>query len=139
MYLWGSHLSNLGKRDCVGSLQNQRNETSKQATTFVRASFKVGNAEYPKILPLQVLKDTVPEGGVSGEAPAEEEQVPPPPLDVPPMIIEEANEQNNNNNNNNDVNFNEVQAEERGGGAPHQAPASVNHGRSWYYPQEKMK
>ena len=106
-------------------ISQRRNASSKRATTYVKASYRVGDTTKIAILPLQVLKDKDPrvqDEPAVNNAPAplnnllallteaevnnltadnnEEGQPPPPPPPTPPST--------------------------------ENAPASINHGRHWY-------
>jgi hypothetical protein len=64
--IYGAQLSRTWLRGTVSAITSTlRREYSKRATTFVTATYRLGNNDYVKILPLQMLKDVVPEGGIA--------------------------------------------------------------------------
>jgi hypothetical protein len=89
--VYGAALSKTWLKGTVIELSSTRtHEHSKRSTTFVTASYMVGNKEYVKILPLAVTKAILPEGAIDptrAENPINANPTAPialPPPEVPP-------------------------------------------------------
>jgi Transposase IS4 len=65
------------KGTVIAHTSELRNPTSRRATSYVTASFNIGNSLYNKKLPLAVTKATLPEGAVDGNAPPTDNGNPP--------------------------------------------------------------
>jgi Transposase IS4 len=147
--VYSASLAKTWLKGHVISLSSERkNDAAKRATSYVKARHSVGNAIYIKVLPLQITKAVLPEGGIDPtralneinadppleaeppvEPPVEPSVSPPPPPPLPPppqpIVAETVDEEEL------------LQEEEAGVGmAPlpvgRTPPVSVNHGREWF-------